>query len=64
MDGASSYYWQRQHGNIPSRAIGINTNNLTLINIQLKDTGSYRCIGINESGSTASEYATLTFEGT
>ena len=64
VGGASSYYWQRQHGNIPSRSTGINTNNLTIINLQLKDTGNYRCVGINGSGSIASEYATLTFEGT
>lgn len=63
MGGASSYYWERQHGNIPSRSIGINTSNLTLINLQLKDIGSYRCVGINGSGSAASEYATLTYEG-
>ena len=62
-DGATSYYWERQHGSIPSSAIGVNTSNLTLINLRLEDAGNYRCIGINGSGSTESEYATLTLEG-
>ena len=62
-DGATSYYWERQHGSIPSSAIGVNTSNLTLINLRLEDAGNYRCVGINGSGSTGSEYATLTFEG-
>ena len=62
-DGATSYYWERQHGSIPLSAIGVNTSNLTLINLRLEDTGNYRCVGINGSGSTESEYATLTFEG-
>ena len=41
----------------------MNTSNLTLINLQLEHADNYRCVGINGSGSTESEYATLTFEG-
>ena len=62
-DGASSYYWERQNGIIPSGATGVNTNNLTITNLQLKDTGYYQCIAINGSGSTQSEYAKLTLAG-
>ena len=62
-DGATSYYWEKQHGSIPLSAIGVNTSTLTLINVQLEDTGNYRCVGINGSGNTESEYATLTIEG-
>ena len=63
INGASSYYWERLHNNISSRATGISTNNFTLNNLQLQDAGSYRCVGINGSGSTASQYAKLTLEG-
>jgi len=59
-DGASSYYWQRQHGSIPSSATGVNTSNLTIVNLQLKDAGYYRCVAINGSGNTESKYAKLT----
>ena len=62
-DGASSYHWQRQHNSIPSSAIGIKINVLTLINVQLKDAGYYQCIAINASGNTKSKYAELTFKG-
>jgi len=63
-DGASSYYWQRQHGSIPSSATGVNTSNLTIVNLQLKDAGYYQCVAINDIGSTESEYAKLTITGT
>ena len=63
-DGASSYSWEKQNDFIPSSAIGVNTNTLTLINLQLRDAGRYRCIATNDSGSTESEYATLTVKGT
>ena len=62
-DGAVFYKWQRQHGSIPSSATGVNTSNLTIIKLRLKDVGYYRCIAINGSGSTESEYAALTLKG-
>ena len=62
-DGASSYYWERQHGSIPPGASGVNTSNLTIVNLKLKDSGYYRCVAVNGSGSTKSQYAKLTLEG-
>ena len=62
-DGATSYYWERQHGIIPSGATGVTTNNLIISNLQLKDAGYYRCVAVNSSGSTESEYAKLTLAG-
>ena len=63
-DGVSTYSWEKQDDFIPSSAIGVNTNTLTLINLQLRDAGRYRCIATNDSGSTESDYATLTVKGT
>lgn len=60
---ASSYYWVRDIGEIPSNAIGVNSNNLTLLNILPPDSGSYQCVAENEDGSTHSKYAMLTIEG-
>ena len=62
-DGASSYNWERQDGNIPSDSTGVNTNTLTLINLQPEDAGSYRCVATNASGSSESNYANLTTNG-
>ena len=63
-DGASSYNWERQNGVIPSDSTGMNTNTLTLINLQPEDAGNYRCVATNASGSTPSDYAAITITGT
>ena len=63
-DGASSYNWERQNDVIPSDSTGVNTNTLTLINIQPEDAGNYQCLATNASGSSQSNYAHLTINGT
>ena len=62
-DGATSYNWERQSGSISSGAIGVNTNTLTIINLQPEDAGNYRCVATNASGSGYSEYATVIVKG-
>ena len=59
-DGASSYNWERQNDVIPSDSTGVNTNTLTLINLQPEDAGNYRCVATNASGSIQSNYAVVT----
>ena len=63
-DRASSYNWERQNDSIPSDSTGVNTNTLTLINLQPQDAGNYRCVATNASGSSQSNYANLTINGT
>jgi len=62
-DGATSYKWERQNGNIPSGAIVVNTSTFTIINLLLKDAGNYRCVATNASGSSVSTYASLFITG-
>ena len=59
-NGASSYIWERQNEVIPSDSTGVNTNTLTLIDLQPKDAGKYRCVATNASGSSESNYAEVT----
>ena len=59
-DGASSYNWERQNDVIPSDSTGVNTNTLTLINLQPEDAGNYRCVATNAGGSSKSNYAAVT----
>ena len=68
-DGASLYSivlysWERQDGSISSDSTGVNTNALTLINLQPEDAGKYRCVATNASGSSESNYANLIINGT
>jgi len=41
----------------------VNTNTLTIINLTPEDAGNYRCVATNASGSSPSNYATLTVNG-
>ena len=61
--GALSYNWKRQNGIIPSDSTGVNTNTLTLINLQPEDAGNYRCVATNASGRSESNYAVITISG-
>ena len=63
-DGALSCNWERQDDVIPSDSTGVSTNTLTLINLQPEDAGNYRCVATNASGSSFSNYANLTINGT
>ena len=62
-DRASSYNWERQNDVIPSDSTGVNTNNLTLINLQPEDAGNYRCVATNVIGNKESDYAHLVING-
>ena len=62
-DGASSYRWERESGDLPTDSTGVHTNTLTLINLRPEDAGNYRCAAINGSGSSVSDYASVSING-
>ena len=61
----SSYYWERQNGDISFNSTGVRTNKLTLINVQPEDAGRYRCVAFVCSicSRSFSNYATVTVTG-
>ena len=65
-DGATSYKWEKYpYGYVP---LNITTttrrlNEITLVNLQPYYEGSYRCLAINGSGSSYSDFTTITIEG-
>ena len=61
--GATSYYWERQDGSIPSGATGVNTDTLTIVNLRPEDAGNYRLVVSNDSEVDYSNYAEITIFG-
>ncbi|XP_065898770.1 basement membrane-specific heparan sulfate proteoglycan core protein-like isoform X3 [Dysidea avara] len=59
-EGATSYYWERQDGSVPSDVTGQNTHTLTLVNLTPAHSGSYRCVVKNNSGKNFTNYAIIT----
>ena len=60
---ATSYYWERQDGSIPSGATRVNTKTLTIVNLTPEDAGNYRCVVSNDSDVGFSYYAEITVIG-
>ena len=62
-EGASSYYWERRGDDIPTDALGTQTNTLTLVTLIPPDEGQYRCVAVNQHGNNFSDYAMLRING-
>ena len=58
----SSYYWEREIGDIPITSIGVYTDTITLIDVQPEDSGNYRCVAFvcSTSYRSFSNYAAVT----
>ena len=53
------YHWINVSGSIPSRAIGISSYRLTIVNIIPSDNAAYKCVVTNEGGSVESDAVEL-----
>ena len=57
---ASSYYWEKENGNIPLDTIGVNTSSVVFNDVQPEDSGNYRCVITNNCKVRSySEYVTI-----
>lgn len=58
-DEGFNYVWERKNNDLVPRAHGIYSSELTIVNLQPEDSGEYRCIISNATGTMASSYSKL-----
>jgi len=59
----ADYKWEKRYSTLPSRAQGVSTSNLIIVNIKPEDSGEYRCIIINSTGRILSNYVSVSVKG-
>ena len=59
----SRYSWEKKNSDLPPRALGVYSSKLSIDNLQPEDSGEYRCIMSNATGTIASSYSELIVTG-
>ena len=57
-----TYTWIKKN-KLPSRAQGINSSWLTIVNLKPEDSGDYQCVVSNKTGKISSKFSTLNILG-
>lgn len=63
IDKRFHYKWEIRSGNISSRAQGTNSSELFIPSPVPEDSGEYRCIISNSTGTIASDYKRIVIQG-
>ena len=58
-----NYKWIKKNDVLPSRAQGVNTSQLTIVNLKSEDSGDYQCVMNNSTGTISSEFSTVKITG-
>ena len=58
-----NYKWIKRNDVLPSRAQGVNTQQLTIVNLKPEDSGDYQCVMSNSTGTISSDFLTITIRG-
>jgi len=58
-----NYTWEKRYSALPSRAQGVNTSNMIIVNLKPEDSGEYRCVISNSTGKIFSDYVSLSVKG-
>ena len=53
------YLWEKKNSNLPHKAQGVYSSELTIVNLRPEDSGEYRCVMNNATGRIASSYSKL-----
>ena len=54
-----NYKWIKKNDVLLSRAQGINTSQLTIVNLKPEDSGDYQCVMSNSTGAISSNFSTV-----
>ena len=57
------YKWIKKNDNISLRAQGINTSQLTIVNLTPEDSGDYQCVMSNSTGTISSSFFKVNITG-
>ena len=58
-----NYKWIKKDDILPSRVQGVNTSQMTIVNLISKDSGEYQCVMSNSTGTISSNFSTLHVQG-
>ena len=58
-----NYKWIKKNDVLPLRAQGINTSQLTIVNLTPEDSGDYQCVMSNSTGTISSSFSTVNIIG-
>ena len=60
-----NYKWIKKNSVLPSRAgaQGVNTSQLTIVNLTPEDSGDYQCVMSNSTGTISSDFLTINIGG-
>ena len=57
------YKWIKKNDVLPSRTQGVNTSQLTIVNLIPEDSGDYQCVMSNSTGTISSNFAAVNITG-
>ena len=58
-----NYKWIKRNDVLPSRAQGVDTSQLIIVNLKPEDSGDYQCIMSNSTGTISSNFSTVNVRG-
>ena len=58
-----NYKWIKKNDVLPSRAQGVKSSQLTIVNLKPEDSGDYQCLMSNSTGTISSKFSTVNIKG-
>ena len=58
-----NYKWIKKNDVLSSRILGVNTSQMTIVNLIIKDSGEYQCVMSNRTGTISSNFSALNVRG-